>query len=147
MRKIRFTSYAISSILKNNEDTILKWFRIWAHSLNMKYPRTFFFLLCWNKGSMKEKLDLIKKWNCTIKCSSFFIQNISHLERGGEQELLGLTLLKSNCEQRVHAFLPCSKTCKQQNRVWMSFITCLQDRTKKFGCMIDYWWKFLKVHF
>ena len=120
MRKIRFTSYAISSILKNNEDTILKWFRIWAHSLNMKYPRTFFFLLCWNKGSMKEKLDLIKKWNCTIKCSSFFIQNISHLERGREQELLGLTSLKSNCEKReyknmyartsVHIWSHCSIT-------------------------------------
>ena len=33
------------------------------------------------------------------------------------------------------------KICQQQNRIWIAFVTCLQDRTKKYGYINDYFWK------
>ena len=37
--------------------------------------------------------------------------------------------------------MTCSKTCNQQNLVWIECIPCLQGHTKGLGYISDYAWK------
>ena len=53
----------------------------------------------------------------------------------------------TKCNKNSMYFHHIQKTYKQQNMIWMAFITCVQSRKNKFGCMSDYFWKLLKLHF